>query len=170
MWVFMCMFVNRSFHACYKPAARSQCFACGLIIVIPGWRVDELWFKKKDRKKVNESLVNCNSQHLCQCRKHNLQTKAICLGPSVALFSQCLLVFCISLANWRFICFHLSLCTLDCVSDLNCVKVMKPETRLCIMNEDGIHAETTASHYHSWVKNKKDSTIKAIKCDKAISV
>lgn len=104
MWVFMCMFVNRSFHACYKPAARSQCFACGLIIVIPGRRVDELWFKKKKKKdgKVNESLVNCNSQHLCQCRMHNFQTKAVCLGASVALFSQCLLVFCIFLANWRF--------------------------------------------------------------------
>lgn len=44
---FMCMFVNRSFHACYKPAVRSQCFACGLIIVIPGCRVDELWFNKE---------------------------------------------------------------------------------------------------------------------------
>lgn len=60
---FMCMFVDRRFKASYKPAALSQCFACGLIIVMPGCRIDELWLngKKKDRDRVNKSLLTFTS-------------------------------------------------------------------------------------------------------------
>jgi len=49
----MCMFVNRRFKASNKPAARSQCFVCGLITVMSGCRIDELWLngKKKDRER-----------------------------------------------------------------------------------------------------------------------